>query len=112
MEICARLKLFYSATKLFSGTKYPTANLYFRKICEIKVALGQSLTCGIDVVELIASDVMRKFEKYWYVVHGLMAMATILDLRYKLMLLEFQFNKIYHDRAQFEVEKMKFYVVS
>lgn len=38
-ELCDRLKIFYNVTELFSGTKYPTTNLFFPKICEIKLAL-------------------------------------------------------------------------
>lgn len=27
-ELCDRLKIFYSVTELFSGTKYPTTNIF------------------------------------------------------------------------------------
>ena len=33
-EICERLELFYEVTEIFSGTKYPTSNLYFPNICK------------------------------------------------------------------------------
>ncbi|KAL8554565.1 hypothetical protein ACS0TY_002671 [Phlomoides rotata] len=33
--------VFNSVTELFSGTEYPTANLYFPKICEIKMSLKE-----------------------------------------------------------------------
>lgn len=38
-EICERLEVFYDVTNLFSGTEYPTANVYFPKVCEMKLAL-------------------------------------------------------------------------
>lgn len=31
-EVCEKLKIFNSVTELFSGTNYPTANLYFSKV--------------------------------------------------------------------------------
>lgn len=71
-EICSRLQLFYIATELFSSTKYPTANLYFPKICEIRVALYQWINCGVNIVELMYSNMLSKFEKYWFLVHGIM----------------------------------------
>ncbi|XP_048498157.1 zinc finger BED domain-containing protein RICESLEEPER 2-like [Beta vulgaris subsp. vulgaris] len=37
--ICNKLKRFHKITELFSGRKYPTANLFFRQVCEIKMAL-------------------------------------------------------------------------
>lgn len=37
--ICDKIKRFHKITELFSGRKYPTANLFFRQVCEIKMAL-------------------------------------------------------------------------
>ena len=34
-EICKHLEVFYEVTQLFSGTMYPTAIVYFPKVCEI-----------------------------------------------------------------------------
>ncbi|KAF1878085.1 hypothetical protein Lal_00022743 [Lupinus albus] len=42
-EICQKLKLFYNVTLVFSGTFYPTVNVFFPKICEIKLALRDYL---------------------------------------------------------------------
>ena len=46
-EMCDKLKIFHSVTEMFSGTKYPTSNLFFPKICEIKLSLRKwlSSTC-------------------------------------------------------------------
>lgn len=33
--------MFYDVTVLFSGTKYSTANLYFKCICQIRLALNE-----------------------------------------------------------------------
>lgn len=105
-EICSRLQLFYNVTDLFSGTKYPTANLYFPKICEIKLALNQWMSCGIEVVESMAKNMDKKFEKYWSSVHGIMGVATVLDPQYKVVLLEYYFPKINSTEAEIEVEKI------
>ena len=40
-DICGRLELFYSVTKLFSVHKYPTTNMYFTLVCELKIALNE-----------------------------------------------------------------------
>ena len=37
--ISEKLQIFYTITETFSGTKYPTANFYFSKICEIKFGI-------------------------------------------------------------------------
>lgn len=38
-ELVDKLKMFHDTTKLFSGTKYPTDNLYFKNICAIRLAI-------------------------------------------------------------------------
>jgi hypothetical protein len=42
-NICSFLACFYEATCVFSGTKYPTANLYFPVIAMIYVSLKKDL---------------------------------------------------------------------
>ncbi|GLU01945.1 hypothetical protein SLE2022_192200 [Rubroshorea leprosula] len=59
-EISSRLMLFYEITELFSGNKYPIANILFSKICEIKIALMAWLTCGNVVIETIAEKMLDK----------------------------------------------------
>ncbi|KAF1877758.1 hypothetical protein Lal_00038067 [Lupinus albus] len=40
-DVCERPKLFNSITEMISGTKYTTANIYFPKNCQIKLAISQ-----------------------------------------------------------------------
>lgn len=37
---------------------------------------------------------LQKFEKYWEVMHEVVGVATVLDPRYKMEVLEFYFHKI------------------
>lgn len=39
--ICRLLKVFYDATNVVSGTKYPTANLHFHEIWKVKLTLDR-----------------------------------------------------------------------
>ncbi|KAJ9557176.1 hypothetical protein OSB04_011790 [Centaurea solstitialis] len=38
-SICGKLQVFYKVTLMFSGTKYPTANIFFESVCEIRFSL-------------------------------------------------------------------------
>lgn len=38
--IIEKLQLFYETTEIFSSSKYPTPNIYFPKVCEIKLTLS------------------------------------------------------------------------
>ncbi|CAN1291856.1 Zinc finger BED domain-containing protein RICESLEEPER 2 [Linum perenne] len=56
-KCCSKLELFYDITELFSGSKYPTANLFFEKM---------------------ASNMLFKFDKYWSSIHDVLAVAAVL----------------------------------
>ena len=97
-DVCGRLKLFNTITELFSSTKHPTANLYFPNICEIKLAIKQWITSPNPMIQQMAKNMMIKFDKYWGVIHNVMGVATVLDPRYKMELLEYYYEKLYeHD---------------
>lgn len=106
-EVCERLKIFYKVTEVFSGTKYPTTNLCFPNICDIRIALAEWLYCSSKVINLMASKMIEKFDKYWTVIHGVVGVAAVLDPRYKMTVLEFYFDKLFGDKAAEEIEKVR-----
>ena len=107
-EVCDRLKMFYDLTELFSGTRYVTANLFFPKICGIRLAIRKWQSSNIQIIEEMSEAMMQKFEKYWNDVHGLMAVATALDPRYKLHMLQALFGSLYGvEHAHSEVTKIR-----
>lgn len=62
--LSSNLKSFYNVTEVFAGTKYPTSNLFFIHICEIRLTLGSWLIFEHDVVRQMAFNMIDKFEKY------------------------------------------------
>ncbi|KAK9986183.1 hypothetical protein SO802_031134 [Lithocarpus litseifolius] len=88
-------------------TSYPTANLFFPKVCEIKIALNSWFTSANDIIRSTAFKMLEKFDCYWNVIHGVMAVATILDLRYNIELLEYYFLIIYGDVADNEIQRVR-----
>ena len=102
-EICERLAVFHKVTKLFSSTSYPTTNLFFPKVCEIKIALNYWFTSVSEVIRSMTFKMLENFDCYWNVIHGVMAMETILDPRYKTKLLEYYFPIIYGNEANNEI---------
>ncbi|KAK9706312.1 hypothetical protein RND81_07G116000 [Saponaria officinalis] len=105
--ICERLEIFSKATKVFSGRHYPTSNLFFRKACQIKLALRLWLTDDIYIVKSMAKNMIDKFDKYWEHINGVLAIAAILDPRNKMDCVEFYFGKLYGDECDKEVEKVR-----
>nr|KAJ0210850.1 hypothetical protein LSAT_V11C400183110 [Lactuca sativa] len=92
-ELCDRLKIFYSVTELFLGTKYPTTNIFSIKF----LALKKWDESKFIEVSTMASSMVTKFDKYWEESYGVMSMATVLDPRFKMKILEFFFPLIYGD---------------
>ncbi|KAK2648324.1 hypothetical protein Ddye_015813 [Dipteronia dyeriana] len=90
-EMCDKLKIFYSVTKTFSSTKYLTSNLFFPKICEIKLSLRKWLSSCFIEISSMASNMIVKFDQYWNNVHGVLTMASLLDPRFKLKLPQYFF---------------------
>jgi len=60
--VCVFLKTFYDATMVISGSHYPTANLYFHEIWEVKVAMDNPQV-NDDLLETI-QYMQRKFKRY------------------------------------------------
>ena len=105
-SICERLTLFYKVIELFLGTSYPTANLFFPKVCEIKNALNSWFINPRDIIRSMAFKMLEKIDCYWNVIHRVMTVATILDPRYKIELLEYYFPLIYGDEAENEIQRV------
>ncbi|CAN1337575.1 Zinc finger BED domain-containing protein RICESLEEPER 2 [Linum perenne] len=106
-EICSKLELFYEVTQIFSGSTYPTANLFFPKVCELKISLNSWVESPIHVIAEMARRMLVKFDSYWDVIHGMLGVATILDPRYKMKLMEWLFANIYGELAGYHLNKIK-----
>ena len=58
------LRKFFDLTELFSGTLYPTANLFFRGFCEIKLLLTNWCHSSDPIISNMAKTVILKFDRY------------------------------------------------
>lgn len=102
------LKVFYDVTKRVSGTKYPTASLYFNDFCGIYLLLRKWELSDNNFVAAMAKPMLEKFEKYRGIENQLLTFATILDPRYKLKSIEYYYGLLYGDYlAEVKVEAIK-----
>ena len=85
--VCEKLGLFYDLTELFSRTKYVTANLFFPKVCEVKLKLKSWEHDEHDTIRDMSTVMIEKYDKYWTDIHGLMAIVVILDPHLKMTML-------------------------
>ncbi|CAB4263762.1 unnamed protein product [Prunus armeniaca] len=89
------LKVFYDVTCLFSGTKYPTANLYFPQVFVVEDTLRKAKVDSDSFMKSMATQMMEKFDKYWKEYSLILAVAVILDPRYKIQFVEFCYKRLY-----------------
>lgn len=98
--VCQKLEIFYKATKIFSGRNHPTANLFFRTVSEIRLALNRwAETDDNEVIRTMARSMAEKFNKYWSNINEVLAIAAILDPRNKFDCVIHYFNRIYGSGA-------------
>uniref|UniRef100_A0A803NB46 hAT-like transposase RNase-H fold domain-containing protein n=1 Tax=Chenopodium quinoa TaxID=63459 RepID=A0A803NB46_CHEQI len=95
--------VFPNSSLLLRGTNYPTANLYFPKICALRIAISGWLLSPHDYVRKMADIKLQKYNKYWANVNGLMGVVTILYPRYKMAFIRFYFAKTF-DEHDFEIK--------
>ncbi|KAK1562265.1 hypothetical protein Q3G72_009084 [Acer saccharum] len=107
-KLCKFLRHFYDTTCLFSGTKYPTSNLYMPKVFMTHLTLKQNLDSDDPFFKEMSNQMYSKFQKYWADFSTILAIGIILDPRYKMEFIQFVYDRLYGaESEQFEVVKMK-----
>ncbi|XP_062176097.1 zinc finger BED domain-containing protein RICESLEEPER 1-like [Alnus glutinosa] len=89
------LSIFNEVTNIVSGSEYPTSNLFLPEVWRMKEILLLKCRDNNDYIRAMASKMSNKFEKYWGSCNLLMALAAVLDPRYKMKLINFCFPLIY-----------------
>ncbi|XP_074326841.1 zinc finger BED domain-containing protein RICESLEEPER 3-like [Apium graveolens] len=77
------------------GYEYPTSNIFLPEIWKIKELLLSTCVDDSEFMRNMAMKMKVNFDKYWSECNLLMAIASVLDLRYKMYLIHFCFPKIY-----------------
>ncbi|KAF7129192.1 hypothetical protein RHSIM_Rhsim10G0103300 [Rhododendron simsii] len=93
--ICECLEVFFKATCHFSGTCFPTSNVFFPEICKIQMQLNEWETSEYDFLRLMAKPMSQKFAKYWDESCLALAVSVVLDPRCKMAVVEFYYEQIY-----------------
>ena len=65
LTIYGCLKKFYDLTEILYCTSYPTANLFYRGFCDIKLLLDDWCCSGNATIRDMTIAMNDKFDKYW-----------------------------------------------
>ncbi|KAH1129049.1 hypothetical protein J1N35_000427 [Gossypium stocksii] len=60
-KICEKLEVFSTTTLYFSASRFPTANIYFPKICTRRLVISNLLSSPYDYIRKI---MLEKYKKY------------------------------------------------
>ncbi|XP_071721474.1 zinc finger BED domain-containing protein RICESLEEPER 2-like [Rutidosis leptorrhynchoides] len=74
---------------------YPTANLYLIEVYKVKQVLDNGANSEDQFVRDMVKSMKVKFDKYWGECHLLMAIASVLDPRFKKWLIGMSYHKLY-----------------
>ncbi|XP_021996150.1 zinc finger BED domain-containing protein RICESLEEPER 2-like [Helianthus annuus] len=94
-KVSKLLEVFLKATDLFSGTSYPTSNLFLTEIFKVKKEISNAFISDDSFLKDMSRPMYEKFEKYWGEIGVLMSIASILDPRFKMMSVEWTFERLY-----------------
>jgi hypothetical protein len=106
-EVCALLKPFYDATKVISGSLYPTSNLYFHEIWEVKLALERCIVEPNDTLFDTVEYMRKKFNRYWKLTWLQISFPVILDPQFKFAFIEFRLNKAFGSEADSKIATLR-----
>ncbi|GJW06696.1 zinc finger BED domain-containing protein RICESLEEPER 2-like protein, partial [Tanacetum coccineum] len=94
-EVCSFLELFNEAPNIISGSEYPTSNLFLSELYGIKEELDEVFLDASGCMKDMATEMKKKFDKYWGRTNLLISIGYVLDPRYKMELIDFSFKAIY-----------------
>ena len=102
-----KLAVFYDATLVFFGTKYPMANLYFPQVFIVYFTLKKETDSEDEYMRKMADLILVKFEKYWIEFSVVLAIAVVLDPRYKLPFIDWCYQKLYGYASSLQYLKVR-----
>ena len=97
--LCTYLKLLFEAASILTYTTNPTAITFFHEVWKIQTELVRAVISEDPYVCNVARIMLEKTEKYWKDCSLVLAIAVVMDPRFKMKLVEFSFTKIYGEDA-------------
>lgn len=105
-SVTSYLKLFVEITTAITNSKSPTANIYFPEICDVHVQLINWCKSSDEFIRSMALKMKAKFDIYWNKCSLSLAIAAILDPRFKMKLVEYYYPQIYGSNAQDHIKEV------
>ncbi|CAM0913756.1 unnamed protein product [Alopecurus aequalis] len=92
---CNYLRLLYDSAHSIMAAANPTSNVFFHEAWKLQLELANASGHEDPVFSSIAKDMHERFDKYWKDCSLVLAVAVVMDPRFKMKLIEFSYSKIY-----------------
>ncbi|KAH6772411.1 BED zinc finger and hAT dimerization domain-containing protein DAYSLEEPER [Perilla frutescens var. hirtella] len=93
------LKPLFDTANLLTTAAAPTTNTFFHEAWKIQLELARAASSEDPFVSTLTKSMQENFDKYWKSSCFILAIAVVMDPRFKLKLVEFSFSKIYGDES-------------
>ncbi|XP_044472032.1 zinc finger BED domain-containing protein DAYSLEEPER-like [Mangifera indica] len=93
--LCAFLKPLFDSANILTTTTNPTAVTFFHEAWKIHSDLTRAVTNEDPFVSNVTKAMLEKIDKYWKDCCLVLAIAVVMDPRFKMKLVEFSFTKLY-----------------
>lgn len=97
--LCSYLKIFYEAANILTSPVYPTTNSFFDVVWKIYYELLHAAVSQDYFVCMLTRPLLDNFTKFWEDCNLILAIAVVMDPRFKMKFVEFCFSRIYGDDA-------------
>ncbi|XP_057487096.1 zinc finger BED domain-containing protein DAYSLEEPER-like isoform X1 [Actinidia eriantha] len=91
------LKLLFDTATVLATPVVHTTNTVFHEAWKIQLELSRAVASEDPFVSSLTKLMQQKFDKYWRNCCLVLAIAVVMDPRFKMKLVEFSFSKIYGD---------------
>ncbi|KAD1228673.1 hypothetical protein E3N88_43121 [Mikania micrantha] len=98
-NLCTHLKLLLNTASLLTSSVVPTANMFFHEAWKLQLELTRASTSEDREINTLTKPMLESFDKYWKNSCLILAIAVVMDPRFKMKLVDFSFTKIYGDEA-------------
>ncbi|KAL6221657.1 hypothetical protein ACLB2K_005053 [Fragaria x ananassa] len=95
--LCTHLKSIFDTAYILATTTNPTASIFFPEVRRIQEELSKLITSEDPFVSNLARTMLEKINTYWKNCSLTLAIAVVMDPRYKMKYVEFTFKKIYSE---------------
>ncbi|KHN27849.1 Putative AC transposase [Glycine soja] len=99
--LCSYLKLLFDAANILTTTTHPTTITFFHEVWILQLDAARAVTTEDPFISSLNKIMSEKIDEYWRECSLVLALAVVMDPRFKMKLVEFSFAKIYGEDAHF-----------